>query len=111
PYRYQAAGTDPDGVSLAYVLARGPNGMSVNAQTGLLSWDPESQSPASAPVLLKVYDSRGGVASQEFTVTVAGGNRAPAFNPLPNTLHGSEGQLLQIAVTATDPDDDALAYG
>ena len=45
------------------------------------------------PVQLRVYDTRGGYATQSFTIEVAGGNRAPALDlPVTQTLReGEEG--------------------
>src|SRR5262249_4532117 len=110
PYRYQARAHDPDGVSLSFVLYSGPKGMVVDAATGLVSWSPMASSPASAPVILQVYDARGGRATQEFTLAGAGGNRAPAFGAGPAQVEGQEGQPLEIAVPATDADGDPLTY-
>ena len=110
PYTYQASAHDPDGVGLAYILYRGPAGMTVDAATGLVSWLPTGDSPADAAVILDVYDTRGGRASQDFTVAVAGGNHSPQFAPVASTIYGAEGTQLSIVATATDDDGDPLFY-
>ncbi|MGE3817844.1 MAG: putative Ig domain-containing protein, partial [Isosphaeraceae bacterium] len=109
-YQYQAASHDPDGVALTYVLTDGPQGMAVNEQTGLVRWSPTASSPAQAPVVLQVYDARGGHATQEFTVAVAGVNREPVVDPIPGQVRGEEGQPLTVLVRANDPDGDRLAF-
>src|SRR5262249_3638641 len=48
--------------------------------------------------------------TQEFTVSTAGVNRAPVFDPIPAQLQGREGQLLEVPVSASDADGDHLVY-
>ena len=64
PYQYQAAVHDPDGTALAYVLYEAPTGMTINAQTGLISWLPATSAAAATPVVVMVYDRRGGSAAR-----------------------------------------------
>ncbi|HYU32388.1 MAG TPA: putative Ig domain-containing protein [Thermoanaerobaculia bacterium] len=109
PWVYQAQAHDPDGgTALGYLLYRAPAGMQVDAATGLLTWSPSAASPEIAPVVLQVYDGRGGHATQQFTVQVAGGNRAPELADLPAQIEGQEGEPLEIALAATDPEGDRL---
>src|SRR5207247_584648 len=86
----------------------GPDGLTVDAQTGLVTWTPTAGSPAAAVVALQVYNLRGGYANQEFTIAVAGVNLPPVLTPLPAQVNGKEGQRLQVPVNATDPEGDAL---
>jgi YD repeat-containing protein len=110
PYAYQAAANDPDGTVVTYFLYASPDGMTVNPTSGLISWTPTNTSPEQASVILRVYDGRGGFASQEYTITVAGVNRAPTLAPVSTTVNGREGKPLEISLTATDADGDALVY-
>jgi YD repeat-containing protein len=110
PYTYQVRANDPDGAVLSYLLYKGPEGMTVNPSTGLLSWQPTANSPSTTEVILRVYDTRGGYTTQSFTLQVAGGNRPPVLTPLPTTVKGREGQALQIAIAANDPDNNRLTY-
>src|SRR3989344_3162602 len=41
-YKYDVDATDPDGDALTYSLTTKPAGMSINANTGLISWTPSS---------------------------------------------------------------------
>src|SRR5262249_38092711 len=109
-YRYQARAHDPDGAVVSFVLAAGPAGMSVDRDTGVLTWLPSADSPALAGVLLYVYDTRGGRGEQAFQVAVAGGNHAPVLDPVPAIVARAEGQPLVLAVHATDADGDTLVY-
>jgi hypothetical protein len=110
PYQYQAAAHDPNDSTLTYFLYKGPAGMTVDPTSGLLTWSPGVNSPATVPVTLQVYNLRGGSATQEFTVGVAGVNAAPVFDALAPQISGQEAQPLQISVNATDTDGDRLVY-
>ena len=90
-YSYQAVARDPDGSSLAYLLLDGPSGLQLDSSSGLLSWLPSARSPASASVLLRAYDSRGGFDTQAFVIEVAGANRPPVVSELPSEIEGKDG--------------------
>ncbi|MCH2247748.1 MAG: putative Ig domain-containing protein, partial [Crocosphaera sp.] len=109
-YQYQAIAVDPDGVALAYLLYDAPEGMTIDSNTGLVTWTPTRDNDAQTPVTLRVYDSRGGYGVQRFTIEVDGGNHQPVFSPLPGEIEGREGELLEIPLLATDADDDSLTY-
>ncbi len=67
PYAYDVDAIDPDGDVLSYSLTAAPAGMTIDAQSGLISW------AASAPpcdVVVRASDGRGGVAEQAFAVNV-----------------------------------------
>src|SRR5262245_38786022 len=84
--------------------------MALDSATGNLKWLPSISSPDQASVVLMVYDTHGGHATQEFSIHVAGANQAPKLDPLPSQILGKEGQLLEIPIFATDPDGDTLIY-
>jgi len=107
-YSYQIAATDPDGAVLSYVFLSAPSGMSVNA-TGLVNWTPTAQSAAQTSVVLRVYDSRGGYATQAFVIEVTGGNFAPVLSTLTGDISAREGFGIVIPVTAFDPEGHALS--
>src|SRR5262249_28353557 len=109
-YSYQAKAHDPAGLTLAYVLYSGPDGMTVDRQTGLLTWAPTAKSPADAKVVLQVYNSRGAHATQDFTVQVQGGNHPPAFAGLPRVIRRAEGQALVLPVQTADADNNRLTF-
>src|SRR5262249_48276301 len=110
PYTYQVTALDPDGDALSFLLIRGPDGMALDAATGLLTWTPTRNDPALSPVILQVFDALGGHATQAFFVNVEGGNRAPIWEQIPGTIRGREGQPLQLFVRAADPDGDRLLF-
>ena len=110
PYTYQIKASDSNGAALSYLLYSGPAGMTVDPQSGLVSWMPAVSSPAAATVVLEVYNSRGAHAQQQFTIATAGVNAAPVFDPLNATISGLEGQWLELTLSATDPQGLPLVY-
>jgi hypothetical protein len=109
PYIYDADATDADGDTLAYALTEAPQGMTIDAQTGVISWTPAAIGAVN--VAVQVDDGFGGSAAQSFTLTVSPppGNRPPVIAPI-----GSQSVVLGTAVAfqvqATDPDGDPLTY-
>jgi bacillopeptidase F len=77
PYRYQAGATDADGGALAFALASGPAGMTIDAASGLLAWTPGTGQLGANQVVLTVTDPTARSASQSFSVLVAAPNSAP----------------------------------
>ncbi len=110
PYTYQVKAQDPDGVALAYLLYDGPDGMTLNATTGVINWTPTATSAVETPVTLRVYDSRGGYGTQSFKIKVEGGNHKPILQPLPTQIEGQEGESLQIGIAAIDEDNNPLIF-
>jgi len=87
PFRYDATATDPDGDTLGYSVPAGPSGMSVNPQTGFLTWPPLAEHLGNQEITLAVEDGRGGRAEQRFVITVSEpmSNRPPVFISRPIT--------------------------
>lgn len=106
-YSYTVAASDPDGVVLSYVLLDAPEGMTLGAD-GVLRWDPTVRSDARAPVVLRVYDTRGSYAEQSFTIAVDGGNAAPSIADLPDGFELRAGALFQIGIDAVDADGQVV---
>ncbi len=109
-FEYDAEAVDPEGQPVIYHLLSGPEGMSVDPQSGMVSWPVSSGALARTAVVLQAFDSRGAVALQRFVLEVAGGNRAPLFFGLPEQVEGVEGELIELTVAATDPDLDSLTF-
>jgi hypothetical protein len=68
-FEYQASANDPDGDPLRYELVSGPPGMTVDP-AGMVYWTlPAGVSRrGSFPVRIRATDSRGGAATQDFTI-------------------------------------------
>lgn len=100
------AATDFNGDRLVFSLVDPPRGMSINEQTGLITWRPETASAGTTPVVVQVLDGRGGIVTTTFTVDVwpagapdSDGDGVPdAYDILPKDRR-----------YARDRDDDGMA--
>ena len=111
-YKYDVDATDPDGDALTYSLTTKPAGMSINANTGLISWTPSSSQIGNNNVVVRVSDNKGGTATQSFTI-VAAADKPPVVKIThPDSEHNNfvETFNVRIIASATDPDNDPLTY-
>ena len=78
-YEYRVYATDPENDRLEFGLGIHPQGMSIDVETGLISWLPEAVGSVEVEVL--VTDAQGATNRQAYTVEVDSGsaNRAPAI--------------------------------
>ncbi|WP_346658742.1 Ig-like domain-containing protein [Bradyrhizobium sp. 143] len=109
-FEYQATAEDADGNAVSFVLLDGPDGMTVDPQTGLVTWQSSAQSPKNVSGTLAVFDSRGAASAQSFDVLVVGGNRAPDVDDLPDQILTPEGQPFSVGLQVTDLDGGHLVY-
>ena len=69
-YTYQALATDPDNDTLTFSLVKAPDNMLIDGQTGLITWNLESQDIGDHQISVKVEDSKGEFALQEYTLKI-----------------------------------------
>jgi large repetitive protein len=107
PYRYDVNATDPEQDALTYKLVQAPAGMSIDSQTGLISWDTQNSDIGNYSVKVEVSDGRGGVSQQTYTlaVTDAPPNRPPIFTSIPE-VDAFINKLYKYDANAIDPDQD-----
>ncbi|MFQ5559246.1 MAG: DUF2341 domain-containing protein, partial [Nitrospinota bacterium] len=105
PYRYHVFATDLDSDNLYFALLSGPEGMSMDPLSGLVSWTPSSTQTGLHPVEVTANDGKGGTFTQRYEITITA---PPRFAPLSHqTIR--EGETLSFTVTAIDPDTDLLS--
>jgi RHS repeat-associated protein len=75
-YHYDLQVNDPDGDPLSYALVTGPAGLSIDA-LGRVLWQTAPGVVLSNPVVLRVTDSFGAVATQSYTLAVTPDTTAP----------------------------------
>ena len=92
PYVYDANASDPDLDLISFALEDGPEGMSIDAETGLISWAVEGIGPSQHDVSITVSDGAGGVSTQAFVLAVKGS---------PNRLPVDKGGVLTSVWSAT----------
>jgi len=109
PYRYDVSATDPENDPLRFSLGVRPDGMAIDAATGLIAWTPSQAGSQTVEVL--VEDSQGGSNRQLFTLEVGAEvlNRAPSITSTPLFLADTN-QPYVYPVTAIDPDGDDLTF-
>ena len=109
-YEYQVVANDPDaGDTLTYQLLSVPDnvtGMSINANTGLLSWN--NPVAGTYQIAVGAVDSQGLGAAQGFTLT-ARANNAPVIQSTPGNIVNA-GSTYAYDVRAVDVDGDVLSY-
>jgi RHS repeat-associated protein len=109
-YRYDVDASDAEGDALTFSLRVFPDGMRIEASSGLISWLPDSLATGPHPVEVVVTDSRGAWNCQLFVVTVADTlNSSPLITSEP-TVTVNRGSLYKYVPHATDPDGDTLSY-
>jgi RHS repeat-associated protein len=110
-YHYPVKAVDPDGDSVTYSLQAGPEGMTIDPNSGLILWAPTSGQMGTNAVTVVVTDTQGLTANQSFNLQVvpASGNQTPTISSTPPTAVGL-GQTYRYAVQASDADSDPLTY-
>jgi hypothetical protein len=68
-YQYQVNAADPNGDPVTYHLETAPAGMTIESETGLLTWEPDAAGPVT--VGIRVEDPDGAHASQSYTIAVS----------------------------------------
>jgi hypothetical protein len=104
---------DPEGNTITFSLAAGfPDGMTIDPLTGTVRWTPpESAGGQNFDITLIATDdgTPNAVAQQSFTLQVAEFDDLPVVNP-PTQLVVNELAQLSYQLSASDPDNEALAF-
>ena len=105
---YQVTASDVENDSLTFFLAEAPEGVAIDADTGLLSWTPTGNQTGDQTVTVQVVDGRGGSATQSFGLTVSE-NQVPTISSTPIQV-GDPAELYTYDVEASDPEGTAITY-
>jgi hypothetical protein len=107
-YQYQSFAQSPTGKPMAYTLAVGPQGMSIDLSSGLVRWNPVASQQGENEVILKATDTEGKLALQRYTITVQV-NTKPIVTSLPPTV-ALQGVAWEYQVLAQDAEQPELRY-
>ncbi|MBD2468818.1 Ig-like domain-containing protein [Nostoc sp. FACHB-145] len=110
-YSYQVKAIDPNSDSLIYRLMVAPDGMTIDAATGLINWNTTTSNIGNHTVVVEVSDSRGGITQQTYTLSVieTPPNRPPIFTSTP-VVDAAINTPYYYDANATDLDRDNLNY-
>jgi hypothetical protein len=101
--------SDPDGDALAYDATGLPGGLAINSTTGKITGTVGYAAAGSHQVTITVNDPGGLSDTTSFSWQITDTNRPPNVTS-PGDQFGVEGDVVQLPVTASDPDGDALTY-
>ena len=83
-FRYPIIVDDPDGDrAYRYEVRKAPAGVEIDPVSGTLHWTPRPDQGGIHPVVIAVSDRHGGVAVQEFDVSVGFEDLDPPASPIP----------------------------
>lgn len=112
PYAALASATDPNGDPVKFRLGSAPDGMTIDGQTGVISWSPAVGQGGEHSVTVIASDGRaGGESSATFRVDVVSqdANAAPRVVAVPR-LTALVGQPYASRAEAIDPDGDPVTW-
>jgi hypothetical protein len=108
PIRFTVDASDVDGDALTYVLPSTASGTLTPIAGGVYEFTPTAGYAGTNTITYRVTDPAGATASATMTFVVTATNRAPSATA--QTVSVAEDQSVAIALSATDPDGDALTY-
>ncbi|PLX83428.1 MAG: hypothetical protein C0616_00160 [Desulfuromonas sp.] len=69
-YSYQVVAADPEGDPITFNLGEAPEGMSIDAETGMLTWPLQGVSPGDYTIEIRARDSAGAETVQSFSLSL-----------------------------------------
>jgi YD repeat-containing protein len=108
-YNYPITAIDGDNDTLTFTLIDPPSGMTINSNTGVITWTPGSGLIGQAiKVSVSVSDGRAS-SSGYFYLGITAPNNLPTIKTISDQTV-TAGSKLQYYVGATDKDNDTLTY-
>jgi len=108
-YRHTLGIVDEDQDPLQLALVWGPRGMVLDPQNQTLTWRPSTADIGDHLVILRVSDGQGGIALQEYTLTVVPQNDSPRFTSEPPRIT-ARGGVWEYPLRAIDPNGDHVHF-
>lgn len=100
PYRGLVTATDVD--VLSFSLINAPAGLTINANSGLVSWVPAPGDLGSHAVRVRVSDERGAFTDASFSLNVMADTEAPVVSVVASPNLALPGEEVVIRVVASD---------
>lgn len=110
-YLYSVIANDLEADPLNYTLLQAPVGMTINARTGEIAWNPTVAQIGQQGLIISVSDATGGASTQGFAIQVLAGapNLPPVIRSEP-VLFATVAQLYVYDLSANDPEGAKLTY-
>ena len=110
-YLYQVGAEDVDQDRLTFSLVSGPEGLTIDPNTGLVQWTPGAGQDGTVDVEIAVSDSLGATVNQAYSIVVADGqpNQLPVITSTPG-FFATVNEVYTYQIVAEDPDGDAITY-
>lgn len=108
-YKYDVVAVDAEGDPLRFEVVSGPAGLSIDPLRGTVRWNPAVDQFGQNSVTLRVMDSLGGTAEQNFIISVHAVGGPPAIISVP-PVTASVGNTYLYSVLAQDAESDPLTY-
>ncbi len=70
-YKYHLIASDPDGDILDYTLTQGPDGMTIDPASGIITWEVQSDNEVEHEIKVSVSDNHGGEVLVPFTTRIS----------------------------------------
>ncbi|GAJ12012.1 unnamed protein product, partial [marine sediment metagenome] len=105
-YLYQVEASDPNGDTLIYSFIIKPEGMSIDNESGLISWTPANNQVGIHQVVVEISDGKHSV-SQRFKIEVFNVNNPPqisSYFPANLNFEINEGSSIKFEVQTNDID-------
>jgi hypothetical protein len=110
---FTVTAADPDGPAPELTASPLPGGAAFDDNhdgSGTLNWTPTYEQSGDYEITFYATDDSLATDSEPITVTVDNVNRAPVMDAV-NDTSVQVGELIEIEVTASDPDDDVVTFG
>ncbi|MCC3568788.1 MAG: DUF4114 domain-containing protein [Microcoleus sp. PH2017_31_RDM_U_A] len=110
-YVYSATAVDPEGDAITYSLLEKPQGMEIDAETGIVTWNPAAGDIGNHAVTVRADDGKGGITKLTYTLSAVTQppNRPPIFTSTP-VVDAAVNTPYRYNSDAADPDSDTLTY-
>ena len=109
-YSYQILANDANGDTITYSKVTGPDGLTVDAESGLVQWSPVQDDLGTVAVEILLEDGKGESTRHAYTLNVLNTNDPPALAIISDST-AVEDAAFAFAVSGSDPDpEDTLEY-
>ncbi|MCA9128356.1 MAG: VCBS repeat-containing protein, partial [Planctomycetales bacterium] len=108
-YMYHLTANDPESTTINFSLGRGPVGMTVDGETGEVTWTPSADQAGKHVVTFIATDAGGASAIESFELDVLAANQTPVITSTApsETVAGAQ---FMYDVLARDADSDPLQF-